>query len=113
MDELAGVRGGQAAPDLDRIGDGLVDWQEADLLDLSFEGAALDVLEDDVGATVVLARVDDADQVGVRETRRSSSLAAEALELVRLLGDLAMQQLDRHRAVEDLVERQIDGRHAA
>ena len=49
----------------------------------------------------------------MREPRRRPRLAAEALELVGLLGDLAVQQLDRHRAIEHLVERQVDGRHPA
>jgi hypothetical protein len=49
----------------------------------------------------------------MREARRRPSLAAKALELVRLLGDLTVEQLDRDRAVEDFVEGKIDGGHPA
>ena len=113
VDELASVGGGEPAADLDRVGDGLVHGQAALLLDAALQRSALDVLEDDVRATVVLAGVDHADEVGMREPRRRPRLAAEALELVVLLGDLAMKELDRDRAIEDLVERQVDGRHPA
>src|SRR5882762_5606218 len=47
------------------------------------------------------------------EPRGRPRLAAEALELIGLLGDLPMEQLDCDGPVEDLVERQVDGGHAA
>ena len=40
------------------------------------------------------------------------SHAAEALELDAVLGDRRVHDLDRHRALQDLVERAIDGRHS-
>ena len=61
---------------------------------------ALDVLEDDVRAPVVLAGVDHADDVRVRELGDGAGLAAEALELVGVRGDLAVHQLDRDAALE-------------
>ena len=84
VDEPAGMGAVEAAPDLDRVGDRLVDRQRPLPWIRSLQRAALDVLEDDVGAAVVLARVDDPDEVGMREPRRRPGLAAEALELVGL-----------------------------
>ena len=107
------VRGLQPAADLDRVGDRLVERQPALGGDPLLQRLARDVLEDDVGAPVVLAGVDDADQVGMRELGDRPRLAAEALELVLLVGDLAVQHLDRDGAVERLVDGQVDGGHAA
>ena len=49
------------------------------------------------GRVVVLAGVDDPDDVGVVELRDGARLAAEALELVGVRGDLAVHELDRDR----------------
>jgi hypothetical protein len=103
----------RAWADLDRVGHRLVVGEVSVLLEAALQRAALDVLEDDVGPAVVLAGVDHPDQVGVREARRRSRLAAEALELILLVGDLPVQQLDGDLAVEDLVEREVDRRHPA
>src|SRR6185436_13729628 len=61
----------------------------------------------------LLAGVDHPDEVRMRELRDGARLAAEALELVLVVGDLAVQHLDRHVAAERLVDREVDGRHAA
>ena len=74
---------------------------------------AVDVLEDDVGAAAVLAGVDHRDDVRVRDLGDRARLAAEALDLVGLVGDLAVQDLGRDPALERLVAGQVDGRHAA
>ncbi len=60
-----------------------------------------------------LAGVDDADDVRMVELRDGARLAAEALELVRVRGDLAVHELDRDLALQHRVEGAIDGRHAA
>ena len=82
VDDVARVRGAERARDLDRVGHRLGDRQAAAAADALLERLALDVLEDDVGAAVVLARVDHADDVRVRELGDRARLAAEALELV-------------------------------
>ena len=61
----------------------------------------------------LLAGVDDADDVRVVELRDRARLAAEALELVGVAGDLAVHELDRHLALEHRVEGAVHRRHAA
>ena len=82
VDDVAGVGGAERAGDLDRVGDRLVDGQPAEAADAVLQRLALDVLEDDVRAALVLARVDDADDVRVRELGDGAGLAPEALQLV-------------------------------
>ena len=65
------------------------------------------------GPAVLLAGVDDADDVRVGELGDGARLSAEALELVRVRGDLAVHELDRDAALEDGVEGAIDRRHPA
>ncbi len=82
------------------------------------ERLAFDVLEHDVRRPAavlggLLAGVDDGDDVRVVELRDGARLAAEALELVGVGGDLAVHQLDRDRSLEHRVEGAVDGRHAA
>ena len=107
------VRGAERAGDLDRVGDRLGDRQPAVAADAVLERLALDVLEDDVRAAVVLAGVDHADDVRVVELGDRARLAAEALELVGVRGDLAVHELDRDLALEHRVEGAVDRRHAA
>ena len=75
------------------------------------EGLALHVLEDDVGVAVVVSRVDDGDDVGVGEARHRPRLAAEALVLEGVVRERGVHELDRHPALQRLVERPVDGRH--
>ena len=65
------------------------------------------------GPVVVLARVDHADDVRMRELRDGARLAPEAFELVGILLHLAVQELDRHPALEVYVEGPIDRRHSS
>ena len=62
---------------------------------------------------LLLAGVDDAHDVRVVELRDGPRLAAKALELVGVAGDLAMHELDRDLALEHRVERAVDRRHAS
>ncbi len=77
------------------------------------ERFAVAVLEDDVGPPAVLPGVDHGDHVRVRDLRHRPRLAAKALDLVGLVGDLAVQDLCRDPALERLVAGEIHGRHAA
>ena len=61
----------------------------------------------------LLAGVDDGDDVRVVELGDRARLAAEALELIGVGGDLAVHQLDRDGPLEHGVEGAIDGGHAA
>ena len=101
------------AGDLDRVRDGLGDRQPSEAPDALLERLALDVLEDDVRHPVVLARVDDLDDVRVVELRDRPRLAPEALELVGVVGDVAVHELHRDLALQDRVERPVDRGHAA
>jgi hypothetical protein len=65
------------------------------------------------GPAVLLARVDHPDDVRMAELGDRAGLAAEALELVGVRGDLAVHQLDRDLALQRHVERPIDRRHPA
>ena len=75
----------------------------ASLADQLLERAAREVLHRDVVRAVVGAAVVDADDVGVLEAGRRLGLAAEALDEVRVLGEAAVQQLQRDLAPELLV----------
>ena len=111
--DLVRVRAAERAGDLDRVGQRLVDRQPAEPADAVLERLALDVLEDDVGPVLVLAGVDHAHDVRVRELRDRPRLAPEALQLVGVGGHLPVQELDGDPAFEVDVEGLIDGRHPA
>jgi hypothetical protein len=49
----------------------------------------------------------------VRELRDGARLAAEALDVVAVAGELLVQHLERDVALEQLVVRAVDARHAA
>jgi hypothetical protein len=107
---------------ISRVGDRLRYFERPLAADELLERLALDVLEDDVGSADavrpavvggLLTGVDDRHDVGVVELGDRARLAAKALELVGVGGDLAMHQLDRHGPLEHRVEGAIDGRHAS
>jgi hypothetical protein len=69
------------------------------------EGRPLDELHDEVVAAIllVLADVVDDDRVGVGQLRRGGRLGTEPLGRRGIAGEVPVQQLDRHGAVEELV----------
>ena len=75
--------------------------------------AALHVLHGHEVGVGVLAPVVHGDDVGVGEVRSGLSLAAEALDEVRVGGELGEQHLDGHQAIEQQVARQEDVGHSA
>src|SRR3954464_10020253 len=74
---------------------------------------AVDVAHGQVELTVELAGRIHRDHVGVIDGRGQLCLALEALAEARVGGAVVGDQLDRHRAVQALVGRQIDDAHAA
>ena len=102
VDHVARVGDAEPPGDLDRVGDRLLGVERADAADPLLQRLPFDVLEDDVGVAAVLAGVDHRDDVRVGELRDRPRLLAEALELIGLLGHLAVHHLHRDRPVERL-----------
>ena len=102
---------------VERLGDGAHDLDRAARLDLAArehvgERLPLHVLHDEQDGLVVLLGVEDRDEVRMAEGGAELGLALEAAGVhVVVLG--GMHPLDGHIAVEPLVARQVDGRHAA
>ena len=71
-------------------------------LDQLLQVLAVDELEDDELAPVLLAAVDHGDDVRVGELRDRARLVAEALDVVVVAGVLLVQDLERDPAVEQL-----------
>ena len=122
MHDQALVGGAEGTCDLDRVGDRLRDLQRPLAAYQLLERLTLYVLEHDVRraepllaavAGGLLAGVDDGDDLGVVQLGDGARLAAKALQLVRVRGDLAVHELDRHGAFEHDVEGAVDARHAA
>src|SRR5215204_4468599 len=111
MHELVVVGAFECAADLNRVGHGLGHGEAPETADALLQRLALHVLEDDVRIAVVLARVDNGHDVRVVELCDGAGLAAEALELVRVVRDVAVHQLDRDPALEHGIERPVDARH--
>jgi hypothetical protein len=74
---------------------------------------ARDVLHHDVGPVAVGPGVEDRDDVGVGEPGRRRGLAQEAGADGGVGGELRMQELHRHRPVENPVVSQVDLAHTA
>ena len=111
--EALGVGGGERPADLDRVGHGLHDRQAAHAPDPLLQGLALHVLEHDVGRALVLAEVDHGHDMGMGQPGDRARLAPESLELVRVVGDVAMHELDRDPPLQRGVVRAVDRGHAA
>src|SRR5918995_584199 len=113
VDQSALVREAERARHLQGEEEGVADRQRAAPLDQLLEVLALDVLEDDVLPTFVLATVDDSDDVGVAELGNRARLAPEALDVLLVLRELLVERLDRDRAVQQPVVRLPNARHSA
>ena len=84
VDEPVVVREREPVGDRERELERPSDRQPARPEDELLEVLAVDVLEDDELPAVVVATVDDGDDVRVREPRDRARLAAEALEVLRV-----------------------------
>src|SRR6185503_15032517 len=60
-----------------------------------------------------LTAVDHGDDVRMRELRDGAGLAPEALDVLLVLAVLGVEDLQRDVALEERVERAVDGRHPA
>ena len=77
------------------------------------ERLALDVLEDDELAAVLLAAVKHGDDVRVSQLSRGPGLVREALERLLVSRLVFVEDLERDGALEHRVEGAKDGRHPA
>ena len=75
------------------------------------ERLALHVLHRDEGTAVILAHVEDAHDVRVREPRGQAGLTNEAPPQVIVPGEVLGQPLECDRPIELDVVHEIDGRH--
>jgi hypothetical protein len=78
------------------------------------QGLALQVLHDDVGRAVrKLAALGDLDDAGMSDAVGGAGLVLEATRRVPIGGKVGAQHLDRHAALDPLVERLVDYPHTA
>ncbi len=112
MDEALLVREAESAGDLQRKLDRVPLAQRPLAFDQRLQVLAVDVLEDDVLAAVLLAAVDHRDDVRVRELRHGPGFAPEALDLLAVGEKSLVEHLERHVALEQPVVSAIDARHA-
>ena len=97
------------AQDLHRLGR----LEPAELLEDLRAARPVDPLHDDELAPggLVLARVEDLDDVRVHELARGEGLAPEAVDEVRVGREVLREQLHRHVALQPRVHGQLHGRH--
>ena len=77
------------------------------------QAAVAEVLHADVVALVGGDHVIDGDDVGVAQPGEGMRLVDEALRQFAVAGDRAVEQLQRDRALQRALGRQVDDRHAA
>ena len=77
------------------------------------QGPSLDQLEDQVGDVVLVAEVEDLQDVRVLEAGDRPRLLLEALAVDRVVGEEVGKDLDRHVAVEGGVVCAVHGRHSS
>ena len=94
-------------------GQGQARGQRALVLDDVAQRVALDVLHHQVGHPAVLALVQDAHDVRVREPGGGLRLAAQPVEELRVAGQVGVQHLQCHIPLQPAVGGQVDGGHAA
>ena len=77
------------------------------------DGAALDVLHDEVGRPLVLAEREDRQHVAMPDARHGPRLVVEERAHLREREELRLDELDGDLAIEPLVDGQRHGSHAA
>ena len=111
VDQTGGVDGGEPGAHLRAERRGFRRRQLPALRDELGERPPLHVLHRDEGTAVVLADVEDAHDVRVREPRRQACLAEKAPLQVLVPGEVLREPLQRHRPVELDVVREVDRGH--
>src|SRR5258708_4767536 len=87
-------------------------WGEApSLAKIAREIRPPHVRHDDAGALLEAERVEDGDDVRVIELSGDARLSFEALEILRVVRERALEDLDRHFPVKSLVAGEIDVPH--
>jgi hypothetical protein len=115
MHDAVAVRVLEPAAGLGENVDGFVDLEVSAIAQQLRAGVARDVLHHDEVPVlaVVEAEVEHLDDVGVHQPRGRQGLAAEARHERGVVGEMLGEQLDRDVALQALVEREVNGRHAA
>src|SRR5205807_3398655 len=113
MDEAVLVREGEPVSDDNRKLDRAPPGQRAGADDQLLEVLAVDELEDDVLAPVVLAAVDDGDDVRVRKLRDRARLVAKPRDVLLVLREALVEDFDRDAPLELRVVGAEHRRHAA
>ncbi len=110
VDDPLEVRLLEGAAALDEDGHRALGRERALLADHLVQVLALQVLHDDVERSVVeLAEEEHLDGVGVLQVAHRAGLAAEAGDQVLAVGELGVEDLDRHHPVHRRLGRLVDG----
>ena len=112
VDDAAAVCVGEAPHDLGDEVQRLPPVQLAPLLHILLEGDAVDQLHDDVLHIAAPGHVVHRHDVGVGELGDSLGLRVEPAAEVLVLGQVALEDLDRNQAVEPVAFGLVDHRHA-
>src|SRR5207302_4268131 len=113
VDEPVLVRERESAGDLDRQLERAAYGERPASIEELLQVLAVDVLEDDELAPLVLAAVDHRDDVRVREPGDGARLVAEARDVLLVVCVLRVEDLQGYVALEQRVARPVDGGHAA
>ena len=113
MDDAARMRMNEGARDLFCEENTLLPRQAALLLKIFLEGHALDELHHDIIRAVLVSDVIDRNDIVMAELGDSTGLDGKALADVGVLGELLLEDLDRHISSEYGIARAVNYRHAA
>ena len=93
--------------------DRIAQAQRATLLDDRVERATAHILHRDIAQPIMLAHIIDRDDVWMAQIGSGDRFTLEAPGELRVDRQLRCQHLERHRALEQRVERTINVRHTA
>src|SRR6266508_3323714 len=93
--------------------DRIAELERAALLEDQMQRAAAQILHRDIAQPILLANIEDRDDIGVAQVGRGDRLTLEAPRELRIDRQLRRQHLERDDALELRIERSIHPRHAA
>lgn len=108
VNDAAPVRGDERIGELDAEVDDAIGRQRSFRRDGLVERAPVEQFDDEVGASVLLARIVDRADVRVGDERRDARFPPEALERVGPRHRLGSQELERDVALEAEIARLVD-----